>query len=144
MHDKSTNDMRIVKVTAGNLRQNHVYIAKHLDLIPKECIGGSRRGSVGGAKIEVELDGLGTTITTDIGVDAKTGKPRRFIRDRAGIGHFFKYHGVLPGAELEFRRLGTRRFRLSVIQPPIETAVPKRRVAEFFAGIGLVRLGLES
>ena len=100
MHDRLNNDKRILTVTAGNLRQSHVYISKHLDFLPKDCVGPARRTGKAVAPFEIELEGLAETIATDIGRDATTGKPRGFIRDRASIGKFFKHHKVQAGARL--------------------------------------------
>lgn len=142
MHDRLEDDKRILTVTAGNLRQNHLYISKHLDFLPKDCIGPARRAGQVVRQIEIELDGLAKTIATDIGMDAKTGKPRRFIRDRAWIGKFFKHHKVQEGARLVLSRLTPRRFRLSIDLESLDLHRQLRAV-EFFAGIGLVRLALE-
>lgn len=94
MHDRLDDDKRILTVTAGNLRQNHLYITKHLDFLPKDCVGPARRTGKAVAPFEIELEGLAETIATDIGRDAKTGKPRGFIRDRASTGKFLKHHRV--------------------------------------------------
>ncbi len=87
-----------------------------------------------------DLDGLDRTVQTDIGRDAKTGKPRGFFRERKWVRHFFEHHEVKPGALLALERLSERSYRLSV-QPSEQTA--PLECAEFFAGIGLVRLALE-
>ena len=71
---------RLLRVTAGNLRQNHLYIREHLDFFPADAIGEPKRNGHRG--IELELVGLGLTIETDIGRDSKTGKLRGFLRDR--------------------------------------------------------------
>lgn len=31
---------RLLRVTAGNLRQNHIYINGHYDFFPKDALGG--------------------------------------------------------------------------------------------------------
>lgn len=138
MHDRNGDSIRLLKVTAGNLRQNHLYIHKHLDFFPAQAVGASKKANSRAHCVSIELDGLGTVIETDIGVDAKTGSPRRFIRDRAGIGRFFRHHRVAAGAELELRRLSFDRFRLSIHREASGLVA-----CEFFAGIGLVRLSLE-
>lgn len=130
---------RLLKVTAGNVRHSHVYVNGHYDFFPPECIGGARRSSES-QTIEIHLDGLDRTIRTDIGRDAKTGKPRGFFRSRGWVRQFFERHQVKPGALLSLERLSERSYRLSV-QHSAQT-VPLE-CAEFFAGIGLVRLALE-
>lgn len=130
---------RLLRVTAGNLRQNHLYIREHLDFFPPDAIGEAKRN--GHAGIELELVGLGKTIETDIGRDAKTGRPRGFLRDRSSIGEFYKHHRVTHETLLALERIDRRKYRLSVAQNGTGL---KPRAAEFFSGIGLVRLALES
>ena len=129
---------RLLRVTAGNVRHNHLYVNGHYNFFPPDCIGGAKR-SAGGATIEIHLDGLNRTIRTDIGRDAKTGKPRGFL-PRAWVCQFFEHHGVKPGTFVALERLSERTYRLSI--PPSDESVPLV-CAEFFAGIGLVRLALE-
>lgn len=132
---------RFLRVTAGNLRQNHLYIRGHLDFFPPEAVGQAKRNGNGHAGIELMLDGLGLTIETDIGRDAKTGKPRNFLRDRRSIGMFYKHHQVTQETVLALERLDNHKYRLSVSK---SDAATKPKAVEFFAGIGLVRLALES
>ncbi len=74
---------RLIRVTEGNLKNNHLYVTGHYDFFPLDCIGASRKSKNGHAKpIEIFLDGLNITIQTDIGTDASTGKPRRMFRER--------------------------------------------------------------
>ena len=142
MLGRAVDRKRFLRVTAGNLRQNHLYIRGHLDFFPAEAVGSARRNGNGHAGIELVLDGLDMTIETDIGRDAKTGKPRNFFRDRRSIGKFYKHHRVTKETVLALERLDQRKYRLSVANSGAASGKPQ--VAEFFAGIGLVRLALES
>ncbi len=108
---------RLLRVTAGNLRQNHLYIREHIDFFPPEAVGPAKRIAGGHAGIELILDGLDLTIETDIGRDAKTGQPRGFLRDRRSIGMFYKHHRVTQETLLELERLDARKYRLSVVAP---------------------------
>lgn len=136
-HDR----IRLVKITPANLRNNHVYITGHHDFFPKDCFGPAKRSSIGSHPIKIALAGLGEEIVTDIGTDQKSGKPRSMFRDRSGFGKFFRHHDVKAGDELTLERLGDRSYRLSVAKG---SGIHHRpRAAEFFAGIGLVRLALE-
>jgi hypothetical protein len=130
---------RLLRVTAGNVRQNHVYVNGHYDFFPPDCIGGPRR-SADCRTIDIQLEGLGQTIRTDIGRSATTGRPRGFFRARGWVRQFFEHHKVKPGSFLALERLSERSYRLSV-QSSEQTA--PLECAEFFAGIGLVRLALE-
>lgn len=136
---RKTKMKRLLQVTAGNVRHSHLYVNGHYDFFPPDCIGGARR-SANGATINIHLAGLNQTVTTDIGRDAKTGKPRGFFRARGWVRRFFEHHEVKPGRFLTLERLSERSYRLSV--EPSEQTAPLV-CAEFFAGIGLVRLALE-
>jgi hypothetical protein len=105
---------RILQVTAGNLRQHHLYIREHLDFFPADCIGPAKQSKNGSPdnQIEIVLDGLNQTVRTDIGTDAKTGKSRGFFRGRRWVGAFFKHHGIAAGDRLALERLRERRYRL--------------------------------
>jgi hypothetical protein len=74
----------LFKITAGNLKHHQIYIRKHLDFFPPDCVGPAKRTSkTAGKGIEIVLDGLNEVIETDICVDPKTGKPRFFRRASA-------------------------------------------------------------
>ena len=82
---------RLLRVTAGNLRQNHLYVNGHYDFFPADCIGASRKSANGsGTAISILLAGLGHTIETDIGSEARTGRPRRFFRGRTWVRQFLR------------------------------------------------------
>jgi hypothetical protein len=71
---KLLNDRkRFIQVTAGNLRQNHLYVSGHYDFFPSDVVRGSKKNGNGELPIEIFLEGLNETIKTDIGSDAKTG-----------------------------------------------------------------------
>ncbi len=129
-----TAEKRRIRVNAANLRNSHLYVTGLRDFFPREAVGGARRKSANGHGFELILDGLGETVVTDIGSDAKSGKARGFLRCRGAIGKFFKHHDVKPGGYVELQRLAERKYQLGL---------PRPRAAEFFAGIGLVRLALE-
>ncbi|HEX3997044.1 MAG TPA: DNA (cytosine-5-)-methyltransferase [Pirellulales bacterium] len=132
-------EKRLLQVTAGNVRQNHLYVHGHYDFFPTDCIGAAKR-STDCPTIDIHLAGLGRTVRTDIGRDSKTGKPRGFFRGRGWVRQFFDHHAVKAGTVLSLERLSQRSYRLSV-EPQIPR--PTLDCAEFFAGIGLVRLALE-
>jgi DNA (cytosine-5)-methyltransferase 1 len=137
--------LRLLKVTAGNLRQSHLYIREHFDFFPRECIGPARKkNKVAGQQIEIVLDGLNETVQTDISADARTGKPRNFFRGRTWVRKFFEHHGIEAGDQLALERLDSRRYRLSVSPTNGNGNGRPFTAAEFFAGIGLVRLALEN
>ncbi|MGH9203989.1 MAG: DNA cytosine methyltransferase, partial [Vicinamibacterales bacterium] len=82
--------------------------------------------------------GLPEPVLTDIPRDAKTGRPRGFFRKRSWVRQFFQVHGLRAGDTIAIERVEDYRY---VIRPEFPEA--EFTVAEFFAGIGLVRLALE-
>jgi hypothetical protein len=121
-----TADRHRIRITAGNLKNNTLPVTRLRDFFPKDALGGPRRKNANGHGFELILDGLGETVVTDIGRDAKSGRPRGFLRCRKEIGEFFKHHRVEPGGVVEMQRLAERKYRLAVPRKP--------RAAEFFAG----------
>ena len=143
MIKNASNKKRYVRITAGNIRNNHIYITGHHDFFPKDCIGASSRSKEKqDCSISIYLDGLNKTIKTDIAKDAKTGKPRRMFRDRKWVKDFFQFNEIKPGDILQLDRLAERNYRLSQASHNGESI--DYSFAEFFAGIGLVRMGLEA
>jgi hypothetical protein len=112
-NDQGTENRRLLRVTPGNVSWNHLYVTGHYDFFPPDCIGGPKR-SANRPTINIQLDGLDRTVTTDIGRDAKTGKPRGFLRGRGWVRQFFEHHGVKAGALLALDRISERDYRLSV------------------------------
>lgn len=140
-HNAAPDATRLLTVTPGNVRQNHLYVRGLYDFFPPDCIGPSRKSKNGDRhEIEIHLDGMDEVARTDIGVNATTGKPRSFFRGRAWVRRFFQHHGIAPGDQLAIERVGERTYRLSRFVP---NGRPPLKAAEFFAGIGLVRLALE-
>ncbi len=131
------NGTRLIRVTGGNLRNNHIYLTGLQGFFPPDVFEGLRGQP--GKPITIELAGLAKNIRTDIPMDGRTGRPRRHFRARGWVREFFSHHRIAAGDVLSIERTGKRHYRLSAKQHGHGL-----RFAEFFAGIGLVRLGLES
>jgi hypothetical protein len=133
---------RLLVVTPGNLRQNHLYVRGQYDFFPPDCFGPpTKKARAEDKQIEILLDGLNEVIKTDLPTDSKTGKPRGFFRNRKWVPRFYRHHHVKAGDRVALERVGERRYRLSVEPNSGNGRIPT--AAEFFAGIGLVRLALE-
>jgi len=147
MADGSTREpnKRLLVVTPGNIRNNHLYVRAVRDILPPDCVGPShKRAKRAGGEIEIVLDGLNEIVRTDIGASAKTGAPRNFFRGRKWVRSFFERHAIQAGDRLTLERTAERRYRLSVASKGNGHYLAESlTVAEFFAGIGLVRLALE-
>ncbi|MCI0334164.1 MAG: DNA (cytosine-5-)-methyltransferase [Planctomycetes bacterium] len=143
MNDTNGHNRRLLRITPGNIRNNHIYVRDHYDFFPSDCVGPSRKRRDGTIQsVELVLDGLNETVSTDIAGSAQTGKPRGFFRGRHWVRRFFQQHQITAGDLLALDYLDTRRYRLSVARRA-STAGRSFTAAEFFAGIGLVRLALE-
>jgi DNA (cytosine-5)-methyltransferase 1 len=140
----TNGNKRLLRVTTGNISHSHLYVRGLYDFFPKDCIGPSRKSQNGSSpQIEIVLDGLNETIQTDIGTDPRSGKPRGHFRGRTWVRRFFEHHRIAAGDQLAIERLGLRRYRLSPAESASTNGERGPKAAEFFAGIGLVRLALE-
>lgn len=128
----------IVTVTAANLRQSHLYLNGHIDFFPKESIGPASARSGVGQQVQLDVAGLDEPVFTDLPVDAKSGRPRGIFRKRSWVKQFFAAHKIKPGDSIVIQQRESFRYE---VRPAMSRNRPK--VAEFFAGIGLVRLALE-
>lgn len=77
---------RLVRVTAANLRHGHLYLTGHLGFFPADCFGASSKKGELGRLLTLEVKGLREPIVTDIPTEAKSGKPRKFFRNRSWVG----------------------------------------------------------
>ena len=74
IRDAIETTRRLLKVTAGNIKNKHLYVREPFDFFPADCVGRAKKGK----GIEIVLDGLNQVIEIDICVDAKTGLRNHF------------------------------------------------------------------
>lgn len=104
---------RLIRITDGNVRQKHLYVAQHLDFFPPDIIGPPKLDSeLNGRCINIYLEGLDETVKTDIGSERKNGQPRRMFRQRAWVGRFFQHHKLKGGDLLALEKITDRQYRL--------------------------------
>lgn len=139
-------DARVLLLTAGNLRQGHIYVRAHLDFFPTDCIGPAKSsGKKRTRPIEISLEGSDKVNYTGIGINARTGKPRHHLRGGRWLRSFFEANRAKPGDFVVLTREENRRYRLAISPQAgrtdqqaeeIPPATRERTFAEFFAGTG--------
>jgi hypothetical protein len=75
-----------VSLTAGNLRNNHVYLLEHLDFFPPDVLGVPNAHDGEGVPVKLRFDGTGEESVTDIPSD------KLISRARAAWGRSFRRH----------------------------------------------------
>lgn len=88
---------RLVRVTAANLRNGHLYLTGNLGFFPADCFGSPTKKGPLGRPLTLEVEGLPEPIETDIPTESKTGQPRKFFRNRSWVPKFFKAAKIKPG-----------------------------------------------
>jgi hypothetical protein len=89
----------MIKLTGGNVRNNHVYLTKVMNMFPDKFVGGSNKNLK--AKEMLKLDvGNGKVFETDIAGDKK------IFRSRGALKAFFENYAVVEGDELTLTTSG--------------------------------------
>ncbi|TWI56456.1 ASCH domain-containing protein [Bradyrhizobium huanghuaihaiense] len=96
--DVSSESIRRVTITGGNLRNDHIYLP--LDFFPEEAIGGENKSARAARTITVIFK-PGQVVQTDVDRNKKIFRARSAVRD------FFAVAGVLEGDVVCLTRTGT-------------------------------------
>lgn len=91
-----------IKLTAGNIRNGHIYLRSAVRLLPIDCIGGSNKDQAG-ASIRVRFE-PGMLVESDIAGD------KMILRSRAQVRDFFGRTGAMAGDCVRFGRIGDHDF----------------------------------
>lgn len=173
MSESAADKKRLIRVTDGNVRNGSFPIAAIRDFLPSDIVGSpGKSGAARGNPITIWLDGMLTPIESDVAADRKTGRARSILRVRGPFRAYYQHRGVRDGDLLAMERLTGRAYRVTLCDDAAAQFTPTRRrapraaansmsngkphgtlqrkpapkartFAEFFAGIGLVRLALE-
>lgn len=135
MADRPTDNIRVINVTAANLRQSHLYLNGTVGFFPRDSVGPASSRAGVGREVQLDVIGLDKPVFTDLPVDATTGRPRGIFRRRAWVKEFFAAHKIKAGDAVIIERKGPFQYEVRPRKAPSRFSV-----AEFFAGIGLVRL----
>jgi DNA (cytosine-5)-methyltransferase 1 len=146
---------RLIAITGGNLRNNHIYFSGHHDFFPKECYGESSQEKGTGKPLLLFADGLSKPIETDIAKNGTNGSPRNFFRKRGWVRSFFDKHEIKEGDVIAIERISKFEYRVYPFEsknvrdgsdipnhwPPIDNR--KLTVIDLFAGCGGFSYGLK-
>lgn len=146
---------RLISITGGNLRNNHIYFSGHHDFFPKECYGKSKKNDGIGQMITLVVDGLTDAIETDISTNGTNGSPRNFFRKREWVRRFFEKHEIREGDVIAIEKLDDYVYRIYPFEtknvregscipahwPPLKEG--KLRAIDLFAGCGGFSVGLK-
>jgi hypothetical protein len=95
---------RIVIVTGGNLRNNHIYLP--LDFFPPDAIGGKSKAEAAPRTISITFR-PGTTIDSDI------DRSKRILRARSEVGEFLARARIAEGDSVRIVRTGPYAYEFS-------------------------------
>jgi len=146
---------RLITVTGGNLRNNHMYFSGHHDFFDPSSYGGSSKKKIASSTLTLQVDGLRDPVITDIAGTGCNGKSRNFFRKRGWVRKFFEKHEIKEGDIIAIERLGDFRYRIypfenknerdgAVISTDWSPPDPsKPAVVDLFAGCGGFSFGLK-
>jgi hypothetical protein len=95
----------IVKLTPGNLNNNHLYLTSIKSLFPEESLGGGSVKECARQLLEIHF-GAGDPVVTDIARD------KWIFRKRAWVGDFFATHQLKAGDSVVVERTGMYRYNV--------------------------------
>jgi hypothetical protein len=132
---QSEPDRIVIRLTQGNLNNNHVYLSRHLDFFPPDAIGAANKRSGKGTLLKLRFEGLPGAAETDIASDKKIFR----LRGRRWQ-EFFERHDLRPGDKIAIERISAFEYRVvpEIIRPggnsPDESPEPAPKDAQQQAG----------
>lgn len=114
MRKNTTDRLRTITVTEGNVRNNHLYLTDLADFFPSEACGRVAGNDGNGRKVTLHVDGLSEPIETGITLRCNGNGTRRprFFRRRAWVRRFFARHRISQGDQVVVERLGRFDYRV--------------------------------
>lgn len=79
-----------IQLTAGNIRNNHIYLRDLWHLFPADCIGGSNAASAASRQVRIDWGGASPEMTDLDGT-------KKLFRKRSWVRKFFEMNGVCEG-----------------------------------------------
>lgn len=100
-----------VELTAGNIRNNHIYLRSLLDRFPADTIGGGNAAHKAPRELAIDWGGAAPVMTDIDGT-------KKIFRSRGWIGSFFERTGARPGDLVCIERTGPYACRVSLSRRP--------------------------
>lgn len=97
-------------LTAGNIKNNHIYLREFFNAFPQEVIGGSNAATAARQTITVEWGGSSTAVTD---LDGE----KKFFRKRGWIREFFARTRAVPGDTVLVEMVRQYTYRVTVRRP---------------------------
>lgn len=110
-----------IELTPAAKKHGNIYLTKcPKDFFPKDIYGASssKKGKKGNP-ISLQVAGRDEPVETDIPLDAQTGKPRRFFRDKKWVKEFLSCHKLKPKDKVIIERVSKRTYRLKPTNSPL-------------------------
>lgn len=101
----------IVQLTQGNLNNNYPYLGSALRLFPPSAFGGPSDDDLANQLLEVHY-GAGQPVMTDIALDKKIFRSRRWVRE------FFRSHKLRAGDRVAIEQTGPGRCHVYPVRMP--------------------------
>ena len=95
-----------IRLTQGNLNNNHIYLRRHLGFFPPDAIGAANAHDGEGALLTLHFEGLPEPVQTDIAGDKK------IFRCRGDVGRFFAHCGLSEDDHVVIERLSAYEYRI--------------------------------
>jgi hypothetical protein len=112
-------DRREVSLTAGNLRNGHIYLKAILDFFPSQAVGGSDSTQLADRLLTVTFI-PGVTVQSDITGRDRLKRPGRskhcFLRNRGAVRDFFERSGAQAGDVAEIIKTGPYAYTFSLAE----------------------------
>jgi hypothetical protein len=106
----------LIPLTAGNIRNNHIYLRGHLDFFPAAAIGQPAAKDGRGRSLTLHLEGISEPVITDI------AGTKLIFRKRAAMKEFFKRNNLREGDVVQITRESQWVYRLT---PRREACAPR-------------------
>lgn len=112
-----------IELTAGNIKNSHFYLAKHLGVFPGDAIGGANSAAMAARQLTLRWP-FGDPVVTDIAGDKK------IFRQRGWVGTLFAQSGAEPGDFVVLKPVSPYEYEVEIEKAAGMTAVQTQSVGQ--------------